>query len=350
MYDVNTGIKRLLPVVIALGALTSGAAHAQSSVQLYGVIDAWAGAQKALGGKTAATEGSGGMTTPYWGMRGTEDLGGGNSAIFELEDYFKSNTGAYGRYAGDSFFSRNAWVGLQGPWGRAIAGQAAPPLYFESIQYNPFGNSFVFSPINIQTYSGKNGQQGVADGGEWSNSVSYRTPGVSGITGDAMYAFGNDAGHPGENKWSGQLSYERGPFSATAVYQQIKYNQTVGDLASIIPGLTTQSAAAAAIKYNFNIFTVYAQYLHVSDAIQTGNVDVNTGQLGVTIPVGVGKIMASDAFSDSSGNGSMTRNTWAIGYDYPLSRRTDVYAAFLSDRATKYTSGETFGGGIRTTF
>jgi predicted porin len=334
----------------AIGLLASDMAMAQSSVSLYGVIDTWAGAEKALGGKTAATVGSGGMTSPYWGVRGSEDLGGGNYAIFELESYFKSNTGAVGRFAGDTFFSRNAWVGLRGTWGTLTVGQIAPPLYFSTIQFNPFFNSFTFSPIVLQTYEGKLGQQGVSDGGEWSNSVLYTAPTIGGFTGKAMYAFGDDAGHMGENKWSGQLSYSSGGLAATVVWQQIKFDITPGDLDTVIAGLSTQAAASANVSYDIGFVKAYAQYMHVWDSVMGGNVGINTGQLGVAIPVGTGKILASDAYSRSNGQESMVRNTWAVGYDYPLSKRTDVYLAVLGDHATRLSSGYTAGGGIRTDF
>ncbi len=345
------GVRRTVMCAAALGLLASGAARAQSSVDLYGVIDAWAGAEKALGGKTAAMVGSGGLTSPYWGLRGEEDLGGGNYVMFKLESYFKTNTGADGRFAGDTLFSRNAWVGLRGNWGSLEAGQIAPPLYFATIQFNPFFNSFTFSPMVLHTYEGKMGQQGVADGGEWSNSVLYTAPSTDGFTGKAMYAFGNEAGHAGENKWSGQLSYYKGGLSATAVWQQIKFDITPGDLNNVIDGLTTQSAASANLMYDMGVVKAYAQYMHVWDSVTTGNVGINTGELGVSIPLGGGKILASDAFSRSNGGGeSMTRNTWAVGYDYSLSKRTDVYVAVLDDHATRLSSGYTAGGGMRTDF
>jgi predicted porin len=66
--------------------------------------------------------------------------------------------------------------------------------------------------------------------------------------------------------------------------------------------------------------------------------------------VGVGRILGSDAYSKSSGHSSVYRNTWAISYDYPLSKRTDVYAAVLSDRASRMSTGTTIGGGLRTQF
>jgi predicted porin len=344
------GKKQAVRAVAAGLMVLSGTAAAQSSVTLYGVVDAWAGSKKALGGKQTWMEGNGGLTASYWGMRGTEDLGGGYSAIFDLESYFSIQNGSVGRFAGDGFFSRNAWVGVKAPWGTVTVGEIAPPLWFQTIFYNPFFNSFTFSPAVIHTYVGVNGQGVGGGGGDWANSVLYTSPKLNGLTGKAMYAFGNDAGHPGQNKWSLQMNYDSGAFTAAGLYQQIKYNTTPGDLGTLTPGLTNQSVAEVSMMYNVGIAKAYAQYLHTWDTIVTGNVGVNTGQLGLSIPIGPGTILLSDAYSKSSGSSTVSRNTWAAGYDYSLSKRTDVYVAALGDRASRFSYGTTLGGGIRTQF
>jgi len=345
-------LKWSLQSIVLSTALLSEAAFAQSSVQIYGLIDTFVGDKKALNGQSAGIAGNGGMTASFWGFRGNEDLGGGTSVVFDLESYFNPQTGQYGRtgFPADGLFSRNAYVGLKGNYGTLTLGLAPPLLWFATINFNPFLNSFVFSPIVVQSYEGVNGQGVFGNAGEWSNIVYYSTPSFDGVVGKAMYAFGNDAGHPGQNKWTGQLAYNRGSFAASAVYQQIKFSVNPGDLTTNLPGLTTQSVANLGVSYNFNFVKVYGQYQHIWDSVASGDVGINTGQLGVSIPVGTGAILASDAYSKSEGGSTVYRNTWAIGYDYPLSKRTDIYAAFLSDRASRLSSGDTLGAGIRTTF
>src|SRR5580698_11212296 len=117
-------MKRGIQAVILASALLGEAAYAQSSVTLYGLIDGFIGEKKALNGKTAVTTGNGGMTASYFGMRGTEDIGGGTSVIFDLEGYFNPENGAMGRtgFAGDGLFSRNAYVGLKGQYGTVTTG------------------------------------------------------------------------------------------------------------------------------------------------------------------------------------------------------------------------------------
>ena len=68
------------------------------------------------------------------------------------------------------------------------------------------------------------------------------------------------------------------------------------------------------------------------------------------MPVGPGTVMASFAYSRDAGGLDQTRKTWALGYDYPLSKRTDVYAAYMNDRLSGLSDGNTFGAGIRAKF
>ena len=348
---MEKGIKIIAKVLAASAVFASGAAMAQSSVTLYGLVDGWVGAKKALNGHTAYTAGNGGMTVPYWGIRGTEDIGGGNSVIFDLESYFNIQNGVVGRFAGDGLFSRNAWVGMKGNWGTLTMGEMGPPLWFSTIFYNPFFNSFAFSPMVIQSYVGVN-HQGVfsAGGTDWANAVQYVTPTIGGASVKAAYAFGNDAGHLGQNKWSVQLNYSIGSLATSSVYQQMKYNQAAEDIGTVIPGMRSQSVGSFNMTYGFNTLKLYAQYMHIWNAINTGDVGIDTGQLGFSWAIGPGQLLASDAYSHSTGASNVSRNTWAVGYDYQVSKRTDVYVAVLGDRASKMSSGFTAGGGLRTMF
>ncbi|NKJ51202.1 hypothetical protein CIC12_31685 [Burkholderia sp. SG-MS1] len=345
---IKMGMKALV-----LGAtLFAEGAHAQSSVQLYGLLDAFVGYKKPMNGQSSVIAGNGGMTAPYFGLRGSEDIGGGTKVIFDLEGYFNIQNGSMGRtgFPHDGLFSRNAYVGVSGRYGTATAGLIPPLLWFSTITFNPFWNSFVFSPIVLHSYVGVNGQGVFGNAGEWWNAVYYASPSFDGIVGRAMYSFGNDPGHLGQNKWTGQVSYNNGGFATSVVYQQIKYSLNAGDLGTVLPGLKTQSVANLGVSYDLNYVKLYGQYQHIWDSISNGDVGIDTGQIGFSIPVGVGRILGSDAYSKSRGHSSVYRNSWALSYDYPLSKRTDVYAAVLSDRASRMSSGTTIGGGLRTQF
>ena len=88
----------------------------------------------------------------------------------------------------------------------------------------------------------------VGDSG-WNNSVQYTSPDFNGLSGSAMYSFGNTAGDGRSKKYSAQFLYFHGPFAATGVYQYVNFNNTPGDLTSIdgfaTPGYKSQSVGAA---------------------------------------------------------------------------------------------------------
>src|SRR6201996_5968221 len=233
------------------GLLAASTAQAQSSVQLYGQVDEWAGATKFPGGQSAANVGGGGMSTSYWGMKGSEDLGGGFSAIFALEAFFRAQNGEIGRFTGDTFFARNSYVGIQSPYGTFTAGRLTTQLFVSTILFNPFIDSYTFSPmvyhvfLGLSTFPTYTTDQGVVGDSGWNNSVQYTTPDFSGLSGSAMYSLGNSAGDNRSKKYSAQFLYFHGPFAATGVYQYVNFNNTPGDLptsnAFTIPGYKSQS-------------------------------------------------------------------------------------------------------------
>jgi predicted porin len=346
------GGSKAYPVWLACAMLGSPCL-AQTSVSLYGQIDVFAGATKAIGGQTAWQESSGGLSTSYFGMKGAEDLGAGMKAIFTLESFFQPQNGQIGRFPNDVFFSRNAYVGIESPYGTFTAGRQSTNLFISTILFNPFVDSFTFSPVVLQTYLGQGGQGVIGDTG-WNNAVQYSTPRFGGLSGAAMYSFGNAAGAAGQRKWSAQFLYFHGPFAATGVYQYENYSFAAGDIGTSLPGvsgLTSQSTGELGATYDFRIVKLYAQYLHTNDQTSNGTLLVNRGQAGFSIPLGAGSILGSYAYSKSNGPADgVVRKTWAIGYDYSLSKRTDIYAAYLSDHLTGKSTGDTAGVGIRTKF
>lgn len=339
---------KLLIGAAALAAGASGPAMAQSSVSLYGLVDAWVGSIKAPGEQRAWVQQSGGMSTSFWGMSGTEDLGGGTKAIFKMEAFFQPNSGAAGRFPGDTFFARNAYVGLQNDtYGTLKMGRVTTQYFLSTILFNPFGDSYVFSPMVYHVFLGEAGQGVLGDSG-WSNSVQYTTPDFAGFQASGVYSFSNVAGEGGQNKWSLGANYFHGPLSATVTYQQIKYDSVVGDLSAL--GYSSQRAVLVGAAYDFQFLKLFGQYQHIQNNIVTGNINVNTGQLGVSVPLAGGKVLASYAYSKSNGASDVSRNTWAVGYDYSLSKRTDVYVAYLNDKISGLSAGNTFGTGIRLRF
>lgn len=339
------------PVLISL--LACSAAYAQSSVQLYGQVDTWVGAQKFPGGNRAWQVAGGGMSTSYWGLKGAEDLGGGYKAIFTLEDFIRPQNGGSGRFTGDAFFSRNAYLGIESPYGTFTAGRLTTQLFVSTILFNPFVDSFVFSPMVYHVYMGLGmyppymTDQGAIGDTCWNNAVQYSTPDFGGLSASVMYGLGNQADGSGQHKYSAQFLYFHGPFAATGVYQYANFNVAGGDLGSLIAGMKNQSAAQIGFSYDLKFIKFFAQYMYIKNDVTAGSFHVNTAQGGATVPVGLGSMMASYAYSRNSGGSDQTRRTWALGYDYPLSKRTDVYVAYMNDQITSQSTGDTFGVGMR---
>ncbi|CAB3803368.1 porin [Pararobbsia alpina] len=336
-------------------------AHAQSSLQLVGQVDDWAGVQKLPSKPMAWEDGGGGMSESYFALHGKEDLGSNWSTVFALEAFFQPQNGQSGRFTGDSFFSRDAYFGIDSPYGTLTFGRITTPLFISTILFNPFVDSYTFSPMIFQTYLGQGTypsyatDQGVIGDSGWNNAVSYATPNFAGLSGTFIYAFGGTPGEAGAHKSSAQLLFSNGPVGATVVYQYVNFNSQPLDLndpsaTSTVPGLRSQKVFQTGLTYDFQVVKLFGQYMRTANAVEGGDYDVNTVQAGVTVPISLGSLMASYVRSTDSGGMQQHRNTWAVGYDYPLSPHTDVYAAFMHDEFNGESPGETAGVGMRAKF
>jgi predicted porin len=341
---------------------TAHVARAQSSVQLYGVIDAWAGATSRPSVKSAWEGGSGGMSTSYFGFKGAEDLGGGWKTIFELDAFFQPQNGVAGSHTGDPFFGRHAFVGLKSAqYGTFTMGRNTTPLFLSTILFNPFIDSYAFSPIvnhtflGTSTFPGFRTDQGVIGDSAWNNTVSYASPSFNGLTVGALYGFGDVAGSDGSHKDSFYLTYFRGPLAVNVVYQYVNFKTAPLDFTTpgatgTIAGLQSQTVGEAAASYDLKFVKLYGQAMTTFNEVTGGSYHVNTGQLGLSVPIGSGFVLASYAYSRDAGGFEQTRKTASVGYDYYLSSRTDLYVSYMDDRVTAESAGQTYGAGIRTRF
>ncbi len=357
--------KPALKLAAIAATLFSGAAFAQSSVTLYGQADMFVGGIKNPGSSDRAyVANSGGMQTSYWGIKGTEDLGMGTKAIFDLNGFFRTDSGSSGRFNGDSMFSRNAYVGLENQrYGTLKLGRNTTPYFVSTILFNPLVDSYVFSPMIFHTYfptsSGRVYDPGIIGDSGWNNSLLYSTPNFGGLTGNVMYSFGESAGNTGKNKWGGNLTYFSGDFAATVAFQQVKFDNTPFDLTNQtsnpnLTGFDKQTAVQAGLSYDFKILKAFVQGQYIKTNVNTnsfGDIKHIDGQAGVSVPVGAGNVLASYAYGRVLNEvSSIKRNTFALAYDYNLSKRTDVYAAYYYDKVTGIEHGDSFGVGVRHKF
>lgn len=303
---------------------------AQSSVSLYGLVDMSAGRAKPPGGEATWNVASGNMTTSFWGVKGTEDLGGGLKGIFALESFLRADTADAGRFTGDGFWARSAYVGLSSGLGTLTLGRNTTTLFVSTLLFNALGDSFGFSP-SIRHYF----TSGTATGDTgWSDSVSYGSPSFGGLTVKLQGAAGEGSG--GKN-WGGHLLYFGGPFAATLAYQKVEKGATVDDTKTLSGG----------VSWNFGWAKLFAQYGKV-DNDTTGN-SFKLADASVAVPIGAGSVLL--AWGQLKPDTGAKRVTISGGYDHYLSKRTDVYAIVMRDDIDDVSpTGLSFGVGVRHRF
>ncbi len=335
--------------LIALGiasALFSGAASAADPVTLGGLIDLGVFSSKAVGSdqRTNAVS-SGGLTTSWIGVSGGEDLGNGLKVGFKITSFFQGDTGASGRFTGDPLFSRDASISLSGDFGKVTIGRQTDPAFLPVILFNPFGDSFTVSPLVAHTYlrqAGYSSPQAASDSG-WSNAVSYSTPSIAGAVATFEYQMG-EANGTGNPNVGANILYFNGPLALTAFYQE---DELSNPTPALLPAETKTWMVGG--TYDFKVVKVFATYGQAKKDDVDSTKD-KIGQLGVSVPLGGGALLADWARTEQDGAIDITWDTATVGYDYSLSKRTDVYAAFMYNKYTDLSNGNAFGVGIRHRF
>ncbi|KQP19245.1 porin [Pseudorhodoferax sp. Leaf267] len=343
----------------AAAVFATNCAHAQSSVTISGLLDAYVGSMRAAGsGDRVEQLGSGGLTTSWFGFRGVEDLGGGLSATFALTSFMRVNTGSPGRFDGDPFFSRDANVGLAGRFGSVRLGRGTAPNFLPTILTNPFGDSFTFSPLvlhaNVNTPAWAY-RTTPSDTG-WSNQVVYSTPSFGGLTATLQYQFGARSSTTDFNNKKNiglSLLYANGPWSAVAFYERDQVSNPVNPspLTTTVDGVVlpeTKKDWMVGGTYNAGFAKLFLTYGGAKAKVL--DYDANTASIGASVPVGAGLILAAVARTKVEGAYDGTRTTGSLGYDYFLSKRTDLYAVYMHDRITDVSRGNSYGLGIRHRF
>lgn len=340
-------MRRMIPTLALCSVAHSVCAQADgpaASVQLYGLVDAFAGSMRRSDepGRTTVLN-SGGMNTSFWGVRGTENLGDGLQAQFALESFFQPDTGIAGRNSTDPYFSKNAWVGLSGGFGQVALGRQTNPMFVASGAFNPFGASLQFSPMMLHTWQPTYNRAVLGDS-VWNNAVQYTSPTFAGFRASVLYGLGEVTNRDGVRNLNLTANYAAGGFAAVVSVQQAKTG----------PGFTTaigrQDAALVGASYDFKTVQLYGQLQRTrTPDIRT---TADTAQLGAAVPVGAGRFMASVARTQRKVQpGTEThRTTWAVGYDHFLSKRTDLYAVYMRDRLTGFDGRGSLGVGMRHRF
>jgi predicted porin len=343
-----------------LAALTGEVqAQSQSTVTVFGVLDAVAYHRQLAGETSMYKLDNGGMTTSFFGFRGSEDLGGGLKAIFDLTSYVQVDTGVGSRNpATDNFWSRSAWVGLDSnSYGTLRAGRQTSLGFHNLIRYSAFYNSATFGPSLQHNYQPAasvpmmtgSGGAGTGDSG-WSNSVGYTSPTFGGVVGSVIIA--PDEGTTAGRRQGVSLNYAGGPFAAGVVVENIDKMSLNFSKAPETILMTKSRVENMGASYDFNVVKVFGQYIRTKLNNATTEIKLTTGHVSAAVPIGAGQLLVGYAKTkkNQTAAADQERKTASFGYDYNLSKRTDLYAMVMNDKVTSKNSGTGFGMGIRHRF
>ena len=329
-------LTRKLTLLSALCLVALGA-QAQSNVSVYGLVDLSVGSTKAPGGASTTAVDSGKMTTSFIGFGGSEDLGGGLSAVFKVEGFLRADTGDQGRFGGDAMWARTASVGLSHKqYGTLTAGRNTTALFVSTLLFNAFGDSFGYSP-SIRHYF----TSGTVTGDTaWSDSIAYASPSMGGLRfGAAMATKANSSSTSNGGNWSVNLGYGSGPLSASVVVQDVKKD---GETAALADTRTVQLGGA----YDFGVAKGFLQYGEVKNRTTANSYDI-TG-IGARVPVGAGAVLVQ--WGHIAPKTGADRNTLSLGYSHALSKRTDAYVTAMHDKVDGLSSGGGYSVGLRHRF
>ncbi len=320
-------MKKSLIALAVLGA--SGAAMAQSSVTLFGIVDAtYAIGRGDTSNKNQLT--NSGYNSSRLGFRGSDDIGGGLKGSFHLEAGLTNDDGSgqatstnnqsagtddrttFGKADGANkqglTFNRRSTVSLEGSFGEVRLGRDYTPQFWSVTAYDPFGTNGVGTTQVLLTDSSLTKVRA-------SNSIGYLSPSFGGVKVWFQTYMGENASTAAKagNGNAIRVSFDQGPISAAVAFS----STTTG-------AGTTSKTTNLGGSYDLGVAKLMGMVETVKD---TGAVDFKGYQFGAHVPVGSGTIRASV----SNGKRDVNKTSkFAIGYVHDLSKRTSLYTTFAS--------------------
>ena len=320
-------------IALAVVAAT-GAASAQSTVTLYGLVDAYVGSEKVLGGERNTVVNTGGVSSSRWGLRASEDLGGALKANFVLESGFSTDNGNSRSYVNpytgatsNAIFGRQSWVGLSGGFGEVRLGKMWTPYdEVKGLGAAAF-DANAFAPA---TYVWQSNAYFDNPG----NAIYYATPSFGGFSAAAMVSLGENkaAGQSAGDITSFNIQYAGGPVALALSFQ----DEDNGGATGLAEKKYTQLNGS----YDFGVAKLLAAYGQVKDKeFDTKN---NEYQIGVEFPVSTAlTLSAGYASSTFKATGVKTKATgFGLGAKYDMSKRTFVYAGLNSSKSEVPLAGD----------
>ena len=348
--------KKLIALAIAGLGLTASAAFAQSNVTIYGLMDASVDVTK-NGDSTAGIDGI--RTTKISsnssriGFKGSEDLGDGLKAVFQIESAINVDNNNGGSGGAGAWNSRNTYVGLAGGWGSVKLGNMDTPYKTSTRGFDLFGDHLADNR-NLM------GRGVVAFDERASSTVRFDSADYNGFSFAAAHVAGAEnavtsgpfVDQKKGNVWSLSGTYTNGPWTGTLAHERHNFGSggtgTLG--ATSFAGVDKQEKASKlGVGYQADAFRVGFAYEHTSDDF-TFHQGHNAWTLGGGYTFGNNEAkLAYTKAGTISGTSDTGAKQWAIGIDHILSKRTLVYAEYVklsNDNAATY--GLTGAGGFTT--
>jgi predicted porin len=349
-----------LGCAIAALCAASPSAHAQGSVTLYGLIDEGFSLYTNVAGQHQYLLNGGVMQGSRWGLRGSEDLGGGLKAVFRLENGFDPSTGKLSQ--GGLGFGRQAYVGLESPYGTVTLGRQYDSVvdYMGPLEVgDQWGGYIAAHPGDVDNFNNQF---------RTNNAIKYTSQSLGGFTFGGLYSLGGVAGDFTKNQvWSFGGQYANGPLVLAAAYLNVRNpnvgffgNSTSGTINPNVSNLPspiyngygsahTYQVIGAGGAYTFGAATVGGTYSNIkfynlgasypssfrSQTATFNNVELNFKyQITSALLAGI----AYDYLRGSSLNGfsAAKYQQGSAGVDYFLSKRTDVYIIGVVQHASGY--------------
>lgn len=321
--------KTLLAAILGGAA---GVASAQSSVTLYGTVDAGVLYQNraATGSGSQVQLASGGIAPSIWGFTGAEDVGGGTKVLFNLEGHFSSNNGTMTSGPGFSseIFRRQANVGVSTHWGTVTLGRMYSPSLLAAITTEPRG--FAENLSNLYTWAyNQLAAPGNAEGAGTSpdndvgvfigNAVQYANT-LGPVWVGAAYSFGGVAGSLKKGSEVSLGVTYTGPVTASAAYQQI---------ADSVTGENVSRLWSFGLAGSYGPVTAKLNYLGVIDRSINGPDISNVSSIspGVSYQWNFANTLGLAGYYNTySGAHRSTTRSLVLSNNYSLSKRTTLYA------------------------
>ncbi len=243
-------MKKSLVALATMGAFAC-AAHAQSSVTLYGIIDEGFNINTNAGGSHLYNLSSGVLQGSRWGLRGTEDLGGGLKALFVLENGFDVNSGKLGQ--GGLMFGRQAYVGLgSNAFGTVTLGRQYDSIvdYVGPLEVgDQWGGYIAAHPGDLDNFN---------NAYRINNAFKFTSINYAGLTFGGMYSLGGIAGDYSRNQtWSLGAGYSNGPLVMGVGYLNARTPATSGGLLGNNTTTTTPAAVTTPVYAGFASASTY---------------------------------------------------------------------------------------------